>query len=164
METFATPANFLSETAARSSSRGFLPWKRETDDLSSEPPHLDQPEYREKGEGERGGGLWRKEEEGGEGLVKLSGTVTEAESGRIQRLFLFSGNLLPARIRADARFLIVRATPRTLSSFSLIPLARCSRPGFQPISSLSLVRKDRSEGATTRRHRSAAVTMKITRL
>lgn len=55
METFATPANFLSETAARSSSRGFLPWKRETDDLSSEPPHLDQPEYREScREGRRG--------------------------------------------------------------------------------------------------------------
>lgn len=65
--------------------------------------------------GARGGGVW----------VKQSGTVTEAESGRIQRLFLFSGNLLPARIRADARFLIVRATPRTLSSFSLIPRSPC---------------------------------------
>lgn len=76
--------------------------------------------------------------------------VTEAESGRIQRLFLFSGNLLPARIWADARFLIVRATPRTLSSFfsslNLSDSRGCARPSWQASLSPSVVQKDRPEG------------------
>ena len=73
--------------------------------------------------------------------------MTEAESGRIQRLFLFSGNLLPARIRADARFLIVRATPRTLSRpFSHPPFAQnaISAQGSSPVPPVSFCRSQGS--------------------
>lgn len=85
METFATPANFLSETAALLVESVFTLEKRDRRSLEHRGARRARGVGAPRGETKAG---WKP----GQGMV------TAAEGGRIQRLFLFSGNLLPARI------------------------------------------------------------------